>query len=108
MYQHLRLILQCVFKHFTKQEISAEEFRKQCEQAVQVARPTLIGHTGWPTLLDKILFIVLSIATLGIANVVSKATTGSFCFFTGNTVPIEQKLDEISDLSNNPPGMSSI
>lgn len=67
-------------KYF-KGNLTRNEFTKHCDNALNDAKQSLDGYYGWRALLAKIGFVLVSIATLGAAPLLSKALTGRFCFF---------------------------
>lgn len=103
--QSLQKALQEALTRFTENEIGTQEFSSQCEAAIKQARPILEKHAKWSNLLDKILFIVGTVFTLGLANLTSKITSNRFRFHTrfhndtpNNLDNLEQKLQRLQKL----------
>lgn len=92
----------------TRGDISISKFKEDCEAACDTAEQSALKeHRGWKQVFANIGFAVASISTLGIANIISKITTGSFNFAKTNTDSINKvqemkgKLREIrSDIDN--------
>jgi hypothetical protein len=75
-------------------DISIEKFKSSCETACEVAESSALKeHRGWKQVFANIGFAVVSIATLGMANFISKLTTGSFDFSKTNTDSINKTLE---------------
>ncbi len=73
---------------------SIEEFKTSCEKAFAEAESSALKeHRGWKQVFANIGFAVVSIATLGMANFISKLTTGSFDFSKTNTDSINKTLE---------------
>ncbi|NDH66992.1 MAG: hypothetical protein EBY22_03600 [Gammaproteobacteria bacterium] len=73
---------------------SIEEFKTSCATACAEAESSALKeHRGWKQVFANIGFAVVSIATLGMANFISKLTTGSFDFSKTNTDSINKTLE---------------
>ncbi len=69
-------------------------FKTSCEKACEKAESSALKeHRGWKQVFANIGFAVVSIATLGMANFISKLTTGSFDFSKTNTDSINKTLE---------------
>jgi hypothetical protein len=66
------------------------------------AKSVLAIHTGWARLLHDITFVVTSILTFGLVNVVSKVTTGQYRFFQMPKPPILTLLEKIEETVTKP------
>ena len=93
---------------------SIEEFKTSCEKACEKAESSALKeHRGWKQVFANIGFAVVSIATLGMANFISKLTTGSFDFSKTNTdsinktLEMKKKLHDISPFLNNMEDMTA-
>ena len=87
---------------------SIEKFKSSCEEACNVAeRSALKEHRGWKQVFANIGFAVASIATLGIANIISKLKTGSFDFSKTNTDSTNKILKMKEELQDIPTAMYS-
>ena len=94
--------------------ISIEKFKSSCETACEVAESSALKeHRGWKQVFANIGFAVVSIATLGMANFISKLTTGSFDFSKTNTdsinktLEMKKRLQDISPCLNNTDDMTA-
>ena len=72
-----------------------QNYQTQCARHISDARPTLEQHRGWKQFLADLACVLVSIVTLGTANLVSYATTGSLTFFKTETASakIASQLD---------------
>lgn len=78
-----------------------DEFTQKCQEACQTAeKSALKEHRGWKQIIANVGFAVASIATLGVANVLSKVLTGSFSFSKTNTDSIN-KIQDMKAVLNN-------
>lgn len=81
--------------------ISVDEFKTKCQDACQTAeKSALKEHRGWKQIIANVGFAVASIATLGVANVLSKVLTKSFNFSKTNTDSIN-KMQDMKDILKN-------
>lgn len=60
-------------------------YKTQCAEHLNHARPILEQHRGWKQFFADLACALVSIVTLGTANLVSFASTGSFTFFKTET-----------------------
>ncbi|KTD20248.1 Ser/Thr protein kinase [Legionella lansingensis] len=79
------------------QTITPEEFKERCEEAIKNARPELAQHADFSDVFADIAFVTVSVCTVGVANVVSKITTGSFRFFQPKKTDSEEQLDVLAE-----------
>ena len=80
---------------------SIEQFKQNCTSACESAETSdLKNHRGWKQVIANILFTVVSIALLGVANLASKVFTGSFRFFRTETDSLHKVWDMKRVLNN--------
>jgi hypothetical protein len=80
--------------NLTSGDISINQFKANCQQACQTAESSeLKNHRGWKQTFANIGSAILSVATLGIANVISKLATGSWDFAKVNTDAVNKIHD---------------
>ena len=80
---------------FVNKTLSPEQFKQKCDTAIDKARPELAKHRGFSEVFADILFIAVSVCSLGTANIVSKLATGSYRFFTPRKTHSEEQLDAL-------------
>ena len=80
--------------HLISGEISIRQFKTSCSTACKTAEESVLkDHRGWKQVIATVFSAVASIATLGIANLISKAITGRFDFSKTNTDSINKVQD---------------
>lgn len=83
-------------KDFFAEKIGIEKFKDGCNKAIEAARPVLKNHRGWAEVFTDISFVIVSIVSCGIANIVSKMVNNSFRFFDIPKTDSEVKIDEFN------------
>ena len=94
--------------------ITFDIFMTSCEAACKKAESSALKeHRGWKQVFANIGFAFVSFATLGIANLISKRTTGSYDFSKTNTdsinktLEMKKKLQGIGHLPNDTEGITA-
>lgn len=78
----------------TEGKITTKQFKDTCETACSIAEESALkNHRGWKQVFANIGFLIVSIATLGIANIISKLTIGVFDFSKTNTDSVIKTLN---------------
>jgi hypothetical protein len=82
-------------------EFSIDEFKSSCQTACKKAVASgLKDHRDWGQVFYQVLAAVTSIATLGVANIISKMITGSFDFSKKDNNTIQQVKEINATLGN--------
>lgn len=77
-----------------KKDIS--NFKQNCTQAIEIARPELEKHRGWKQVLGNLALAVVGVGVLYvIAGLINKAVTGNFLFFKTDS---SNKIDKLEQL----------
>ncbi|ASQ46023.1 hypothetical protein clem_07350 [Legionella clemsonensis] len=86
--------------YFINKNTTTDTFKSTCMDAIKTARQELAHHRGWSEFLLNLTHVVLSIATLGLANIASVLATGRYRFIPTVKTDSEQKLDEFATVLN--------
>jgi len=93
---------QALYDAINKQLIALNEnnnilnFKQNCTQAIEIARPELEKHRGWKQVLGNLALAVVGVGVLYvIAGLINKAVTGNFLFFKTDS---SNKIDQLEQL----------
>ncbi|KTC86644.1 hypothetical protein [Legionella brunensis] len=79
-------------------QINYSEFQQRCQDAIDSARTELEKHRGWTEVLWNLTYIVLSIASLGTANLISNWVNSRYCFLPVPKTDSAKKLDDFASV----------
>lgn len=83
------------YDKFDKDEISFDEFKKNCNAAIDIARPELQKHRGWSQVLHELVIIIANSVTFGAASAISILSTSKLWFLNSPVTDSHKKLDTL-------------